>query len=86
MLFRDEVSPQFTLALQVLQIANFVSSTLTVKNFHANDMFTCGCERERSWDVNVLAALMLTAACSRGIGSESERRETERPVTMQKIG
>lgn len=80
------VSPQFTLVLQVLQIANFVSSTLTVRNFHGNDMFTCGCEREHSWDVNVVAALILTAACSRGIGLESERRETDRSVNMQKIG
>ncbi len=30
----------------VLQIANFVSASLTMKNFHADDMFTCGCERK----------------------------------------
>ncbi len=30
----------------ILQIANFVSASLTIKNFHADDMFTCGCERK----------------------------------------
>ncbi len=30
----------------VLQIANFVSASLTMKNFHADDMFTCGCEHK----------------------------------------
>lgn len=45
-------SPRFTLALQVLRIANFVS-LLTVKNFQANDI-TCGCECECSCDIYCL--------------------------------
>lgn len=48
--------PQFTLALHVLEIANFVSSLLTVNNFHADNMFTWGCVRVMSKQTSLESA------------------------------
>lgn len=50
------VVPWFTLAEQVLQIVNCVSSSITVKNFHTTNMFMLarGCECLRCWNVSAV--------------------------------
>ncbi len=54
----------------VLQIANFLSASLTMKNFHADYMFTCRCERkcavktDRLWDEGCSIWIGLRAAAS----------------------
>lgn len=46
------VVPNVTLASHVLQIANFLTWSLAVKNFCSGDMFVLACgECARGWDV-----------------------------------